>query len=600
MKKKVGVIVLICLFLMLVSFVSAEINQTKVDEAYECLESKVEGKCNTKEIQEIALTLLSNPSSNTITECKESLISKKSEEACWPVDRCTVKETASAVIALNYLGEDTSDAESWLLNQTMVSDDLIWYLEQDSNEATTCSISYNGNDFQINVGENKKIDTDAGSCLIKTQSDYWLKVERSCYEEEFMISCDKAFISTLLYKNDESPSSTLFVLSDTQSAPADGTIPLKINTKCFGSIGCDYESSTWATMALQITAHDISDFVPYLLATASLNEEYLPNALIYLITDYEDYGNKLILDQRGGKYWEATDSAYERYYDTGLALLALSDSSAEQVSKAEDWLFFSQGDNGCWKKKNEIIDTAMILWAIGGGRKKPSTGTSGTAVTDCESSDYYCTSRSECPDEDELDNYFCYGYSINKVCCKSSSLETCSKQGGEFCDSDEKCVGNSEKASDGDDCCFGKCKEDKEEPDIPECEDMDYVCKDECSENQEDIDYSCPGGDYCCKTKREVDPESKANWWIWTLIIGIIAFILIIIYIKRDKLKLMMFKRKTGFKSEGGPKSPFSPFPPKPGFPPIRRMPSRSTPRHAPRRNKSMDDTFRKLKDMTK
>ncbi|MFZ5955811.1 MAG: hypothetical protein ACOYT4_05280 [Nanoarchaeota archaeon] len=615
MTKKVGVILII--FLLMLAFtktitadtnstnsslVSPSVqyseNQTKIDQAYKCLEDKITEKdCSELPISEISLSILAGSSSEILKDCKSALQEKKSSKNCWPSNNCNIKDTAIAVLALNYLGEDTSEAEEWLLNQNKTSTDLDWYLEQDSEGQTECKISYNENNYPISIDTNKKLSSGAGNCLVLSSSGFWLQVVPSCYDQTFTMSCNKQFISTMFYKQKNDPSSPFFILADTPSAPAEGTIELKIKTKCFGMSSCSYEETAWASLALLETGHDISSFIPYLMATADLdvNKKYEPNAFIYLVTNYDEYAVKLIQEQKIESYWEAPSSAYGKYYDTALALLSLKESTSNQVLKSKDWLMKVQSKSGCWG--DSIRDTAMILWAIGGRAPKISEA----GVTYCIDANYFCIQKSECPQNQQLENYFCSG--LASVCCKEENLKTCEQMNGHSCNSAEYCTGEQQKSSDIEECCIGACK--KSSPaslEQTECEEKDYYCRTECSDNQEEADYDCGEDKVCCKPSGTSTP-TNSKIWIWILIAGIVIVAGAIIYLLRDKIKLMWFKSKV--QSEESPASstsPYPPYPPKPGFPPVRRTPAipQKSNQQPIRKDKQMDETFKKLREMSK
>jgi hypothetical protein len=564
-------------------------DSSKINKGFACLEDEVEGECSSLSIQEIALTVLASPKEDILDECVDALKAKQSSTGCWPSGSCKTRETALAILALHHIGENTDKAEKWLVSKNQTADDLIWYLEQDSNDKTQCKISYSGEDYTINIDDNKKIDSNAGSCLTRAVSNFWLRVSSDCYNKEFAVSCDKKFIATLLYQHKDSP--TLYVLKNTESEPAFGTINLKINAKCFppSSGSCDYESTAWAALALLRTGHNIESFIPYLISLTDSNEQYLPKAFVYMVTNYQNYGNELIQEQKLGNYWLAEYSAYNKFYDTALALLALTSSSSEPVIKARDWLLFSQSSDGCWKNSNnEIIrDTAIILWALEGRAGSVSPG----ATTYCSEANYFCIPESECPESEKLTNYFCTG--LNTVCCENENLKLCSEYDGVECASDEFCDGNERRAANTNYCCLDTCEIRSQET---ECEKMGYVCLDACSEDQEMVSYSCDGSEVCCRTKT----EPSSTWWIWVLIIGIIVLLGIIAWILRARLKLFWFKIKSKFKKDkGGAKPSGSGFPPKPGFPPIRRT-LMTRPVKPSSRDKSMDNVFSKLKEMSK
>ncbi|MFH0711750.1 MAG: hypothetical protein V1889_01195 [archaeon] len=596
--KKVGASFVLLMLLFSIALITAanETNSTtptelqqnpdKIEKGFECLEKEAKD-CADLTTQEIALTIFATPD-NIFDYCVAELKKRQTSDN-WG----DIRDTALAILALKHAGEDTEAAEAWLLKQEKTPTDLIWYLQQDSNVATECHIGYESNDYIINVGANKKIDRNAGTCLTRAQSNFWLQVAPDCYEKEFTIECDQAFIATLIYKNKNSP--TIYVLEGTDSEPAFGSIKLDVKSKCFGKNSCDYEATVWATLALLETGHNIEDFIPYIVAMSDTNKQYLPEAFIYMLTNYEDYATQLVADQKLGNYWEAPASAYNRYYDTAIALVALGSSSSEQITKAKDWLLFSQGTNGCWQ--NSVKETATVLWALTGRSGKTSGG--GSTTTYCSEAKYFCIPRLDCPaNEDVGKNYFCPSQST--TCCMNENLKSCSGYNGKECSTSEICVGNSRKATDTTSCCTGECKP---RPQETECEKNFYTCMNQCSEFQEPVTtYSCNLPQVCCRTKTT---PGGSSWWIWILVILIIIILAAIAYIFRDKLKLLWFKIKTKFKKDKGPKDSFSRggpgMPPRPGFPPIRRPYPPVAPVRRPQQSQdtTMSETFKKLKEMS-
>ena len=565
----------------------------KIEDGFECLEDKADD-CSGLTTQEITLTILATPD-NIFDDCVQELEDRESSDN-WG----NVRDTALAILALKHAGKDTESAEEWLLDQEQIPTELIWYMQQDSNEEVECHISYDAQDYTINIGTNKKIDSSAGSCLALAQANFWLQISPSCYEEKFVISCDQSFIANLLYKNKNSR--TIYVIEGTELSPAFGSIELNVYSKCFGTGPCDYEATAWATLALLQTGHNVEEFIPYVIAMADTNERYLPEAFIYMLTNYEDYATQLIASQKLGNYWEADSSAYNRYYDTSLALIALGGSSSEQITKARDWLLFSQDSNGCWQ--NSIRDTAIVLWALSGRTGRSSSG-GGSSVTYCSEAGYFCIPSFDCPSSEDVgDNYFCP--SLSDTCCMTENIKTCSEYGGEECSPDEVCIGNERKATDTSRCCTGTCED---RPQETECEANFYTCMDECSEYQESMPtYSCDGTQVCCRTKTTTTTDDiSSSWWIWVLIILILTVLIAIGYVYRDKLKLLWFQIKTKFKKDkgrdGAPRGPRPGMPPRPGFPPLRRPrpPVARVQQPQPvHRDNAMSETFQKLKDMSR
>jgi hypothetical protein len=576
---------------------SSQQNLSKIEDGFKCLEEKA-ADCSGLTVQETALTILATPKDKVFDDCVEELQSRKASDH-WG----NVRDTALAVLALKHAGKDTKASEEWLLTQERTPTDLIWYLEQDSNEQTECHIKYDTNDYSVIVSENKKIDKNAGSCLTLVQSNFWLKVSPECYDKEFKVECDKNFIATLLYKNQNSP--TIYVLEGTESAAAFGSITLSIKSKCFGDSSCDYEATAWATLALLKTGHDVEDYIPYIVAMSNTNTKYLPEAFIYMATNYEDYATQLVADQKLGNYWEADSTAYNKFYDTSLALISIGSSSSEPITKAKDWLLFSQGTNGCWQ--NSIRDTAIALWALAGRSGRSSS--SGSGVTYCSQANYFCIAKSECPsDKDVGDSYFCS--SLSDTCCTAENLKSCSTYGGTTCESGTVCTGIEKKSTDTNKCCVGECTVKNQET---ECEANTFTCMESsCSPLQEKVDaYACNSGEVCCK-KKPATTDNGSSLWIWVLVILILVVLGAIAFVKKDSIRLFLFKLKSKFKKdkggssgEGRPFSPSSGYPPsRPGFPPVRRMPA-PVPQRRPmpgrgydRREPEMQDTFKKLREM--
>jgi len=484
---------------------------------------KADDDCkNIDDITELSFTILSTPT-NIMDGCVKKLESKQSNN-----NYGTIKETALATLALNHAGKETELLEKWLIEQKRNPTDLIWFLQQDSDSAVGCNIEDDTLRYDIQIDENKKIGSDAGNCLKRAQSNFWFQINPTCYSQTFKISCDQDFITSLLYKS--SRGSTIYVLENTQESPAFGTTEHGINSKCLG-IGnsCDYEGTAWGALALQNTNNDIGEYIPYLIATADLKESFLPDAFIFLLTSYDDYGTNLIRDQRFGSYWEAPQSAYNRYYDTALTLLSLG-TNQEQTIAAEKWLLFEQSINGCWG--NSVRETAFILWAL--EQRDYLIRTNTVYCTDAE---FFCTARSDCSPSNDLgnsENYYCSG--LSNTCCKEDvELVSCNEMPGVICPSNKVCDSLTTTDKFGEACCLSSCTD----PVIQttECEDQYLSCYSECGAGLEEAPYSCGLGQSCCSVS-DVEESTGLPWWVWVLIILIIVVLVAIgIMYKRKKDK---------------------------------------------------------------
>jgi len=587
--------------------VQAQINSTeeqeKVNNAYQCLEEKVEGNCDSLSTEEKIFSLLA------INECKAEVITDSSDEGCWPADSCRLKTTAQAVLALNSVGANTDKAQQWLLSQNKTPSELIWYLQIESSNQTTCEIEYAGVSRPIEIAEDKKISGDAGHCLPLAQDNYWLEVSTSssCYDQEFSISCDNDFFTTLLFKKRDSPIPIIHVSQEISHATAGGTITEKVESFCFGIENlCNYEGSLWAALALNSLEKDISDYLPYLITFAEDNQKFLPDAFLYLITNDKEYSSSLLSKQKkiGTQYYwhESTDI----YYDTALALFPFKHETILEKTDSKQWLLETQYENGCWQDNTR--NTAFILASVW---PRDFIGGNGNGLQDCVTAgNYYCVNKGNCIGYggQVLSDYYCPGI-LSECCTVQPEQQTCAEQDGEICSSNEICSGgNKVSAADltsGEVCCVdGTCKI----PTVSGCEQQNGTCRLSCLDDEQRASHSCKSeGDICCIKKT----PGKSYTWIWILLILIVLVVIGIIF--RDKLRNFLFRIKSKFKGpKPGPRPGRRP-PPRPPGPlhyPIRRpMPERRIlPRRPPikpikRPSKSqteLDKVLKKLKDMGK
>ncbi len=556
-----------------VSVSTTTINGTQIENAFACLATQVKPDCTgTNKVQDIALTILASPSGVT-QACYDRLISSSFKKGdCFGETTCNIRDTALAILAINHVGQDTKAYQNWLKNNTRTAEDLIWYLQEDSIGKTTCRISYDSVNYDFNVLENKKIETAAGNCLSLANSNYWFQITPNCYNKKFTISCDAAngYIATLSYKQPTSP--ILYVLSETKSAQMNNPIELTVKSLCFGENVCNYEASAWAAIALDKTGNDIQDYLPYLISGEDANKQYLPAAFLQILKDFSEYGTKLIQQQTLGS-WEAENTAYNTYYDSGLALLALTSSNQQKVADARSWLLNrAQDATGCWNKNN-IRDTAMILWGME-GRTATVTGPA-IQLPECANAGFFCIASDRCPTEELLPNYYCGG--VGKKCCKTENLESCESQYGQICASGKECTGLEERASDTDTCCLAEC----ETPEVKsDCDIAGGVCRNSCSSTQTEITTSCGDTSLCCKA---ISAPAKKSSYVWLWIILILLIILVILgIIYKDKVKVWIYKIRSGFKEDKGkgnvrpggfpPSAPFSSERPTMQRPPMRPM----------------------------
>jgi len=592
--------------------------QEKVTQAYNCLQNSVEEKtCDTLGLTEKIFAVLS------LGECENELIEDAKmngddEPECWPSGRCDIKMTAQSIWALNERGVNVDVAKQWLLDQKMVPNDLVWYLQVDSSDPIQCTLTYRQNSYDFNIGEDKLIsDGTFGTCIgfDNKFGRYWFQIRDNgnCYDEEFSVSCDKTFLTTLLYR--EETSDTIHVLDQIESAPEGGTSDQKIEAYCFERQGqCDYLGGLWSTIILDSLNEDVSEFIPYIITTYRKHTTDFPEVFLYILTGGIPYRTRIAELQISNEYWRVGGN---RFHDTALALLPFKGESFNGKDLAIEWLLRVQQSDGCWAGGN-IADNGFLLYSIwpemgtGEGGDIGIDDENDTLDNDCEESNYFCMTSRKCADGNILGDYYCSG--SFQVCCSEEYVEpTCEDLGGNLCTSGEYCSGRSEYVSGlntGETCCVeGSCEE-QQIPDDEEntCIDNGGVCETySCAAGYTESEvYGCAGGDICCMK----EDGGIGYWWIWVLFILIILVVVAIIY--REKLKELYYKWKAKKgKGPGEGQQPRRPgYPPAPGYnrsptrPPMQRKivpPQQRRPVQRPGRNpRELDDVLKKLKDMGK
>ena len=621
MKKQVMFSMLILIVLLVTSLALAQEDeedetQELIDTAYQCLEDSLGSGCEdltNSEAQAYAVLALGDK------QCADRLLenSDNAEETCWPSGSCKVRDTAIAMMALDRINKDTTKIKEWLLDQTMVATSLIWYIEIDADEATTCDVTRDTTTTQITINEDKTINSISDNCLSLSTGDYWLKLNSNCIDEEFTISCDKLFKTTLLYQTQSS--STIHVSQLVNQAEANSFTTEKISFQCFqqGSV-CNYESTLWATLALKKQGESILNYLPYLKAFASENRGDFPEAFLHLFTGDPDYLSSTISNNFKGNFWQVGSKNKE--YNSALAFMSLGESAIPEVEKSKTYFLNNQDADNCW---NTPTDTARLLYTAWPKAVSSSGGTTGggggggttPTTSDCRSNNGYCTTLANCPG-----SIFTTFDCINpgKVCCSEpEELETCSELGGQICDVDEQCFNTN--YVDSVDAPFACCQSTCE--DIPQgdpgttfdtnlCQDNDGTCRSFCDEDDEEQDFSLS----CGETSNQICCQEKSGSLIWVWVLLILIVVVIILILLRKKIKLGFFKMKSKFKKK--PSKPTRPA----GLPPPGRVPPmalRPTAHHRPipksrpathrpvtkssgGKDKDFEDTLKKLREMSK
>lgn len=612
MKKSVVFGILFLMFILSgTTFVLAALeNETAaVENAYQCLTNKVENKtCVSITLTEQIFSLL------TIGECQnETELAAQGNNECWPKGSCDLKTTALATLALEGIGENTTEAEDWMLSKKGVADNLQWFLEIDTKKESLCTISYSGGQDNIRVNADKTVQilTQPACQISVTNSGYWIEIRGPCYEEEFEISCDEDFLTTLLFKKPTEP--TIYVTGDVHSSDATGSTAEKIKSSCFTGFGgaCNYEGTLWSTIVLDYLGEDISDFIPYLIVGANDFPQYIPSSFLYSLTDKLEFKTDLTSMQINKQYWKRGG---DKFYDTATALLPFQNDEIPEKTFAKEWLLDNnvQGKDGCWDNAN-IKSTAYILYSIWPRAVSKKNGVS-ILDDDCGDVNGFCMSGISCANSggNLLLGYDC---PTRQKCCDTAKKQTtCAGDfNGDVCSSNEVC-GGAERTTDdlkyGETCCVGgTCST----PIIPpkednECEKNLGSCESSCISGEKETTDSCDSSSKVCCV--EDDKPEIGYWWVWVLFGLIVLTILAIMF----KEKIKEFFEKGQAKKQG----------PRPGLPPSyqRRpmnrppmqrkiLPPQQRPTRAPvqrptmrrpgqKSPKELDEVLAKLKRMSK
>ncbi len=593
------------LMLFLSSFVFAAVNDStattdaeKINKAYTCLNDKIEDT-EALSLNDAIFGTLALGAKGSLIDAIDS--NKESSAACWPKGGCKIKETAQVGLAYKRVGKDTSAIKNWLLQKNVTASELKWLLEIDITNklAANCTINDGTRDNKIKILENSKLQGAPGTCFSVDTNGYMLKINSICLGKEFVISCDQDFITSILYQR--TSGGTLFILPETQSAASLGQTKEKVNGDCLKSgTACDYEGTLWAALALQKMGVDISRFTPYLLALADDNTRYFPSAFLYVLVGGEDQYNSIVQQQKQGKFWEMVGTRYNRYYDTSLAMLGLTDKGGAEIDATKSYLLSIQTNEGCWNSNN-IRDTGFLLYS---GWPK-GVAVVGPSLPVCEAP-LSCEIAFECTQAGETINYDYECANAGEQCCsKKLEKQSCSQKGGLICPAGTQCPSNGriESSSDGP-CCLGAGMCTPIVTTADTCTPAGGTCRIECQSGEEESFDTCSiNEERCCM-------EKKSSLWFWIILLLILSILVVLAIIFREKVKIWWFKFREWIKTKLGKKpaqqpaarAPGAPFAPtaRPMMPPMMMRPQApARPIRPVAKDKEMEEALRKLREMS-
>ncbi|MEI6850270.1 MAG: hypothetical protein WCK29_04495, partial [archaeon] len=365
-------------------------------------------------------------------------------------------------------------------------------------------------------------------------------------------------------------------------------------------------------VALSKEGKNVDSYLPYLIALADNNKKYFPESFLYYLTAADNQYAEIIQSQKNNRLWQVISSPYGQFYDTALAMLTLGTSSSPEVENAKTYLLSIQGKDGCWDNGN-IRNMAFLLyggWTRGGA----TSGGSGDLPICTGVSTQSCENMGDCINAggSVLNNFQCVS-GLNVCCSVKVPLLSCSAKQGAVCSSNQVCSGNNVASSDGS-CCIGSCVAASTGN---TCTLNNGICRNSCDTGEnEDSTSTCDSGSVCCMPA--VASTGGVNWF-WIIILLLLCILVALAIIYRHELQIWWFKFRGNAKvtpvvkpSSPGAGQGFNPmqrmqnaFRPSP-TPPIRPVHS-STPVAPVRRpatgsarDKEMEETLRKLREMSK
>ncbi|MEM1535025.1 MAG: hypothetical protein QW199_01970 [Candidatus Pacearchaeota archaeon] len=460
MKGKMGrklIALFILLSLLSMSFclaLSSSDELTKVKRGYNWLNANaIKPGSNEIELSISTFALKERLSTNQIKLINKTLLEKSyGNGTCWPgpqENSCDVLVTAIVKFGLDSIGLDTSKATEWLRRHfipIMISD-IKWYLQLTSPNAFTCYLRINDSAVIQNVSFNEAGSIVASSlteCFSEAAAKYWLEINQSCLNKSFEIICDKDVKANFIFAS--SASGAWFVPGETFELSANVASKLSIPVQyCLAPTNtCNYEASAWMAFALQQVNSSLArSFLLYLLSKASENQKYLPYAFLYALMNSSEYSSNVVALRKPSGLIEAPSSAYNEYYDTGLAgMTGALEGVNLSVTKAT--LLSNQSAQGFWlasRNNDTIRDTALILAGIWPGF---------TGYSACELAGYSCVANCSATGG-ILQAFSCF---VGE-CCNINGIEgACEIRGGN-CTTNTTCSANETQVPYA--CSSGKC-----------------------------------------------------------------------------------------------------------------------------------------------
>lgn len=473
-----------------------QIELTKIKKAYSWLESQSKGRWNFLTTEQHVFSFLALKEKLTEldkTAALNSLISKSENKKCWPKSNCNVKETALSKRMLDSMQQDTRNISNWLLNQTIPTAGIEWYLQLTSPYGTkiSCNISYSSTTNDLFIDEKNAISGIPGNCF-DIYNGYWLKLKPECSKYTFNISCNDTSMANFLFKKENA----WYVTSEIENLNSGDLREMKISSSCIKNSNnlCDYESTAWTAYSFKKQGDNekVKIFLPYLITFKDENKKYFPDAFLYALTDNVEYEQNIEKIKGNSYFILLNPSQYNELYDSALAMVMTANYENRGIlNSMETQLLARQSTRGNWEisSGDSQRETALILLGFW-----PDF----TSTTECEGSGYSCVSNCsslgtsqpyscntgkqccemetiDCTDVSGMCAYTCGVSQIDttdicesgKRCCKNYGSAYCvSEIKGNLCTGDQKCLDangeikefiTSKDLTNGNYCCVGTC-----------------------------------------------------------------------------------------------------------------------------------------------
>lgn len=301
--------------------------------AYSQLESQLSTLQSWKSlnVEENAMSLIALSYDDALAANGKTALLGKMNNSCFKSasEKCDVKSTALALMALNSSNSGADDVREWLLNAGNSIDRGIWSIitESGSTELISCTYKINGQE------ETMTISQGAMSKPVSLPDEKTIDVELSCNASEN--------ISARIANTYEG------TVNNFPMARQNNLFSVSLNNeKCWGSSErreCDAESTAYALMALDDTGFEVdSDSAAWLRENAGTT---IQKSIAYLVLKDDDIKNWLVQNQAVNGYFSLKDIALSSEPDilsTVFASFVLGKSANEEAvmksSKAKMWL----------------------------------------------------------------------------------------------------------------------------------------------------------------------------------------------------------------------------------------------------------------------